>query len=93
MVRSWPATANVRRLPISQFLAVSTITVNGSPTSRPGWGRPSEAAAADVKDRTSVRFRFHSSNGHHSAMTSWYLDQGYPGSRSCPAWEYGVSPR
>ncbi len=86
MVRSWPAKANVRRLPISQFRAVSTITVNGSPISRPGWGRPSEAAAADVKFRASVMFRFHSSNGHRSAMASWYLDQGYPGSRSWPAW-------
>jgi hypothetical protein len=81
MVRSWPAKANVRRLPISQFRAVSTITVNGSPTSRPGWGRPSEAAAADVKDRTSARLRFHSSNGQRSAMIP-----GYPGSRSWPAW-------
>jgi hypothetical protein len=71
---------NVRFLPISQFRAVSTIAVNGSPATNPA-GRPSEAAAADVKDRTSARFRFHSSNGQRSAMTS-----GYPGSRSCPAW-------
>ena len=75
MVSSCPENRIVRRFPTSQARAASTIAPNGSPGRKPGWGRPSDWAAAEDMFRTSVQFRFSSSaqdrsNGHQSAMAT-----------------------
>src|SRR5580704_15633548 len=72
-VRSRPSKLNVRCFPIRRVRAASTSAVNASPARAAGWGRPSDAAEAEDRDRTSVQFRLHSSahersKGHQSAM-------------------------